>query len=161
MQHLGAQRIRRGSALGVLLVTACTTSGPVSTGTQHAIASASHPASAALAPAGPAPGVPAGKEDEEQPAAAKLADSFNCVDIEGQQHVPGVNEQVSCRRGLDRAYVMTFKSAATRDVYLAKGPAVVPGGWYVVGPSWVVHVENAAVASAVQRELHGGVRPAA
>jgi hypothetical protein len=53
--------------------------------------------------------------------------------------------------------MMTFGSTANRDTYL-RGTQVVEGGFNVVGPTWVVHVEDAATAQDLGSHLHGDVR---
>jgi hypothetical protein len=77
-----------------------------------------------------------------------------------QSHLPSVEAQMTCRRGTEQAYIMTFRSATDRDTYLGRGPQVVPGGFNVVGGTWVVHVEARATANALAAQLHGAVRPA-
>lgn len=115
-----------------------------------------------LAPAGPAPGGPV---NEAEPGArtpvAQLADSIHCVDGESQAHLPFVSGQTSCRRGTERVYVLTFPSTADRDRYLTQGPQVVPGGWNVTGPQWLLHVESRATATELAQSLHGVVVPGA
>ena len=54
---------------------------------------------------------------------------------------------------------MTFASSGRRDAYL-KGPPVVPGGWDVVGRTWLVHVDGLVEAQAVQARVRGVVRKA-
>jgi hypothetical protein len=95
----------------------------------------------------------------DQPAVAGLARSAGCVELEAQAHVASVDQQYSCRRGTERAYVLTFRSTADRDSYLTRGPQVVPGGYDVVGPTWLVHVEAAATARILGTRLGGVVRP--
>lgn len=115
-----------------------------------------------LAPAGPAPGGTSGKAEEEgdaDPAATAIATSAGCEDIEPQAHLPSVDAQLSCRRGTEHAYVMTFRSTTDRDTYLTHGPQVVPGGFNVVGRTWVVHVESSSTANTLAAQLSGAVRP--
>ena len=115
-----------------------------------------------LAPAGPAPGGVVVEEESGEPSSAsKIADSIACVEMESQEHQPSVEEQTSCRRGVDRVYISTFTTAANRDTYLREGPQVVPGGWNVVGENWVVHVESESTANEVQAQLQGSVQPGA
>jgi hypothetical protein len=114
-----------------------------------------------LAPAGPAPGGTSGKaegEGDANPAATAIATSAGCEDTEPQSHLPSVDEQLSCRRGTEHAYVMTFRSTTDRDAYLTRGPQVVPGGFNVVGPTWVVHVESSSTAHTLGTRLKGTVR---
>jgi hypothetical protein len=112
-----------------------------------------------LAPAGPAPGgADLVDEGDEQPATAALARSVGCVELEPQAHVPAVEEQVSCRRGTERTYLMTFRSTADRDTYLTHGPQVVPGGFNVIGNTFVVHVPTTATARFLAAALPGLVR---
>ena len=137
--------------------------GPAPTAS-HGISAAPVGATATggLAPAGPAPGGP-GEEGEGEgaqvPFAAALARDIDCADFEPQAHVAAVDEQLSCRRGVDRVYVMTFRSTTDRDTYLS-GAKVVSGGFDVVGPTWVVHLADAPVAESVATRLGGSVRPA-
>jgi len=122
------------------------------------------PPPGSLAPAGPAPGGYSSAEEDafgEQPIAARLADSVGCADLEVQEHLPAVSEQVSCRRGIDRVYVLTFVSPANRDTYLSAVRPVVPGGWNVIGPSWVLHVETQSLATGIQQQIGGSTHPAA
>jgi hypothetical protein len=111
-----------------------------------------------LAPAGPAPGgVAEAAEGEAPPAVAALASSLGCADLESQAHLAAVDAQATCRRGTERVYVMTFRSALDRDTYLTQGPQVVTGGFNVVGTTWVVHVETATTAQDVGAQLQGAV----
>lgn len=114
-----------------------------------------------LAPAGPAPGGP-GDEDEGEkfPIAAALALKVGCEDLESQAHVPAVSEQLSCRLGVEHVYVITFRTAADRDSYL-RGQQVVSGGFNVVGPTWVLHLEDPASSTAVARQLGGALQSGA
>lgn len=115
-----------------------------------------------LAPAGPAPGGHTQENDgQDEPAAAAIARSIDCVDAEVQAHLPSVEEQLTCRRGTEQAYIMTFRSTTDRDTYLTRGPQVVPGGFDVVGRTWVVHVVARATATALATQLAGAVQPAA
>lgn len=112
-----------------------------------------------LAPAGPAPGGTSPvDEGEEQPTVAALAAAVGCVELEPQTHVPSVDEQVSCRRGTERAYLLTFRSTADRDVYLTRGPQVVTGGFTVIAATCVVHVASEGTARAFATRLRGVVR---
>ena len=110
-----------------------------------------------LAPAGPASGGVAEAEGEAPPAVAALASSLGCADLESQAHLAAVDAQATCRRGTERVYVMTFRSALDRDTYLTQGPQVVTGGFNVVGATWVVHVETATTAQDVGAQLQGSV----
>jgi len=38
---------------------------------------------------------------------------------------------------------------------------VVPGGWNVIGPSWVLHVETQSLATEIQQQIGGSTHPAA
>jgi hypothetical protein len=116
-----------------------------------------------LAPAGPAPGgvVKEAGEEHDLGSVSQIADSIGCEDVEGQQHLPVVSQQLSCRRGVERLYVMSFDSWTNRDAYLSAGPQVVTGGFNVVGPTWVVHVETQQTADEVQQKLQGEVRAGA
>jgi hypothetical protein len=114
-----------------------------------------------LAPAGPAPAGP-GDEDESDryPVASALALRAGCEDLESQAHLVSVAEQLSCRRGIEHVYVMTFRRTADRDAYLG-GQQVVTGGYNVVGPTWVVHMEDPTSSSTVAHQLGGTLRPGA
>jgi hypothetical protein len=101
------------------------------------------------------------EEGSNQPVAAAVARSSGCAEIESQAHLPVVDQQFSCRRGTEHAYVMTFRTTANRDAYLTRGPQVVSGGFNVVGPTWVVHVESASTAGALGTQLGGVVRAGA
>lgn len=117
-----------------------------------------------LAPDGAAPGgsAPGGAapldEGDEQPAAEALARSVGCVEPEPQAHVAAVDEQVSCRRGAERTYLMTFRSTADRDICLAHAPQVVSGGFNVIGKTFVVHVPTMATARFLAAVLPGQIR---
>lgn len=100
-----------------------------------------------------------GDEGPDDPVAAAIARSAGCADIEPQAHLPSVKVQLSCRRGTEHAYVMTFRSTTDRDTYLTQGPQVVPGGFNVVGRTWVVHVERPSTADALAAQLSGAVHP--
>jgi hypothetical protein len=97
-------------------------------------------------------------EVNEHPAVAALAGPAGCEELETQAHIAAVESQFTCRRGTERLYLMTFRTAADRDTYLEQGPQVVPGGFNVVGPTWVVHVETAAIAETLADQLQGAVR---
>lgn len=113
-----------------------------------------------LAPAGPAPGGGTHEEEgEDDPAAAAIATSVGCVETETQAHVPSVDQQLSCRRGTEHVYVMTFRSTTDRDTYLTREPQVIPGGFNVVGQTWVVHVEAPATANTLATQLRAALRP--
>jgi len=133
-----------------------------STSKTPASGTAAPPPHGSLAPAGPAPGGYSRAEEDafgEQPIAARLADSVGCADLEVQEPLPAVSEQVSCRRGTDRVYVLTFDSPANRDTYLHAVRPVVPGGWNIIGPTWVLHVETQSMATEVQRQIGGSANP--
>jgi hypothetical protein len=137
----------------------------VPTGSGSGPSAAAHPTSPpGLAPAGPAPGGGgAGEADEESDvgAVSHIADLIGCEDRESQQHLPMVSQQLSCRRGIERVYVMAFDSFTNRDAYLASGAQVVTGGYNVVGPTWVVHVESQQTANELQQQRGGAVQPGA
>ena len=148
-------------------VTAAATSRPPSAGADPVLAAPRSPSATPvdptasvprLAPAGPAPGGAPAEEGEEETGAVRLADAVDCVDVEPQEPLPAVREQLSCRRGLDRVYVLTFSTPTDRDTYLGTDSPVVPGGWNVVGPSWVLNVEPREAALGMQRRLGGVVR---
>jgi hypothetical protein len=164
----GQRAVVPAAVLGLLFLatTACARAGHPESATA-APAAASGPATAApsaahLAPAGPAPGGVVKEDDgKDQPVASALGDSAACADMESQQHLPVVDEQVSCRRGTERLYVLTFRNTTDRDTYLTAGPQVVGGGFNVVGSTWVLHVEMSQTAATLATQLHGTVRPGA
>jgi hypothetical protein len=96
--------------------------------------------------------------EDQPPAVASLASSLGCEELESQEHLPVVDSQATCRRGTERVYLMTFRSAVDRDTYLTQGPQVVEGGFNVVGPTWVLHVDEATTAQDLGGQLHGAVQ---
>ena len=147
-----------GSVLA-LLVTGCTSHQPGRSAAAATAGRSATPSSASLAPAGPAPGEASGApgEDEEPGPSLDLARSIGCADIEEQESLPSVGQQLTCRRGVDRIYVMTFATSADRDVYLGQDQPVVPGGWNVIGPTWVIHTDVSAAAQELMHQLGGSV----
>ncbi len=43
--------------------------------------------------------------------------------------------------------------------YLHAVRPVVPGGWNIIGPTWVLHVETQSMATEVQRQIGGSANP--
>jgi hypothetical protein len=92
--------------------------------------------------------------------AALLAKSLGCIDYEPQEMPHGVASQGTCRIDTHRIYVQGFKSAKIPRKYVQGGPGPKPVGADVLGPNWIVHVDDAGFAPEVQKRLGGTVVPA-
>lgn len=113
--------------------------------------------SGSLAPAGPAPGDSSGGpgEDEGKGQSLDLARAIGCADMEEQESLPSVSQQLTCRRGVERIYILTFATVGDRDIYLGQDQQVVPGGWNLIGPNWVIHADVSQTAQDLMHQLGG------
>jgi hypothetical protein len=133
--------------LGVLLTAGCASRTP-----------------AMLAGAAPAASTPTTFHETEgklgRTPAAALARTLGCPDFEPQERAPGVGAQVSCGIGGHRIYVQTFTGSHVPRKYVQAGPGPKPVGADLIGPGWIIHVDDASFAATVKAKVGGRIVPA-
>jgi hypothetical protein len=151
MRLRGIMIVRSGAAgalaLCALLMTGCASQAPATL-------------AAAVSGSSERPGFHEDEGKLGRTPAADLARTLGCPDFEPQERAPGVAAQVSCGLNGHLVYVQTFTSSHVPKKYVQGGPGPTPTGADVIGPDWIVHVDDASYAPTVQAELGGQIVPA-
>ena len=84
---------------------------------------------------------------------AELAHSIGCMEYEPQEHAGQVKDQGTCRIGVHRLYIQSFRSSSLRAAKFVQAGPGRPSGQDIVGTGWAIHVDDAGFVSSVRSSL--------